>query len=33
MADDGTERVVGDKGKEKEGETKTKQLCDWRKIN
>ena len=33
MTDDDFVRVVVDKGKEKEGETKTKQICDWRKIN
>ena len=32
MTDDDFARVVGDKGKEKEGEMKTKQICDWRKI-
>jgi hypothetical protein len=32
MKDDDFVRVVGDKGKEKGGETKTKQICDWRKT-
>jgi hypothetical protein len=35
MTDEDFARVVGDKNKRraKGGETKTKEICDWRKIN